>query len=88
MDRHQIEQMYSIDDNGFIQSAGVFQGQPRYVPYFVYLYLSGVRDKETVGAIYFQVRAEDIAQFPELRGRNEVRLVKTPDGRFTEVIET
>lgn len=69
---------YDIED-GIITTPGIFEGKPRYVPYFWDSVLLGKSDKQVSwpGGVlidYFKIDHFDIAIFPELKDIEAVAL--------------
>ena len=85
MTRKDIESQYSVDHNGIIQNPGQFEGEMRYIPYFWDEYLNGCVDSDDGKFIGFKITKEDIAEFPELKGRRTVKLYQRDDGFVCEV---
>ena len=74
---------YNVE-NGRITSPGKFEGEAAYVPYFWDMGLDGMADEDYTdsnGAVWaFDVTADDIAFFPELKNVNRVELRESDQG--------
>lgn len=84
MTREQLLALFQIDNDDKVITLGPFFGQPLYIAYFWYLYITGYLESEQDGVVMFFVRGEDRGQFPELKDRAIVRLKRLPDGRIVE----
>ncbi len=84
MTRQELLRLFEVDENGLVQSEGPFAGQPLFVPYFWFLYLTGYVEEQQGEVVTFWVRAEDRTQFPELASRSVVRMRRRADGRIVE----
>jgi hypothetical protein len=83
--RHKIMANYKVDEHGIIRSPGQFEGEKLYVPYFWEAYLNGCADRDDGLVLGFDVNADDLREFPELKGRRTVRLMQSDDGFVVEV---
>lgn len=81
--RDDILKEYRVE-NGIIRSPGKFEGEPIYVPYFWDMYLIGFSDEDDGDVITFHVCSDDVTEFPELAGRDSVRLYQRDDGFVCE----
>lgn len=84
MTREELLSLYQVDAAGRVLSAGPFYGQPLYVPYFWFFYLTGYGELND-GVVSFAVRIEDRVQFPELKDRPHVYMLQQADGHIAEV---
>lgn len=73
------------DYEKMVQSPGKFEMENRYVPYFYDDYLGGLADDVTDDTIVFRVMEHDVEKFPELEGREFVKLFISSDGFIQEV---
>lgn len=64
---------------------GRFEGERRYVPYFWEQYLEGGADDDDGKVLTFRIIDEDRSLFPELKGRQTVRLCQMDTGFVLEV---
>lgn len=90
MNRAEVAHLYRVNADGTIVSPGMFEGQPAYVVHFFELSLGGDAEDErhtAVGGVWwqFRVQPEDIEDWPELAGREEVRVYCDPNGSVYEV---
>lgn len=84
--RNEIVNTYAIDENGIIRSAGQFEGEALYVPYFWFQYLEGGADRDDGRILGFDINELDRHQFPELgKRRRTVKLCQRDDGFICEV---
>ena len=85
MTREQITNLYDVDESGRIRSPGKFEGEMLYVVFFWNAGLEGCADSDD-GAVYgFDIRPEDIREFPELTGKDRVEIMEREDGFVIEV---
>ena len=84
MNRATILAQYKIS-LGLIQSPGRFEGEMLYVPYYWDVYLLYGADRDNGRALGFDVSAEDKVEFPELKRRRTVKLIKSDQGFICEV---
>jgi hypothetical protein len=86
--RANTERNYEVHD-GIIRSPGKFEGEAIYVPYLWNLSLEGGADneREFSGGYWceFKLTPTDTSDWPELEGRDIVRLVENHDGFVYEV---
>lgn len=82
--RAEIEASYKVV-GGRIASPGQFEGEAVYVPYFWEAYLNGFADRDDGTILGFDLTTDDVAQFPELKGRRTVELIQRDDGFVVEV---
>lgn len=68
-----------------VRGPGKFEGEAPYVPYFYDAFLDGGADSDNGDVLGFRVSAADRAVFPELRGRQWVRIRERSDGFVVEV---
>ena len=77
---------FTIDDSKLtINDPGRFGGEPRYVPYYWDIYMDGLADRDDGKTLGFDVSAEDVVAYPELKNRRTVRLVQSDQGFIEEV---
>ena len=77
---------FSIDASKLtINDPGRFGGEPRYVPHYWDIYMDGLADRDDGTTLGFDVSAEDVAAYPELKNRRTVRLVQSDQGFIEEV---
>lgn len=79
-----IRQRYDVDERGIVRSPGKFEGQPAYVVWMWELCMLG-RVREIRGIYYLDLFAEDIDEWPTLRGKRVVQLQQCADGSIMEV---
>ncbi len=87
MNREELLRLFEIDGNDIILTAGPFKGQPLYIAYYWFFYITGYTEDKTDDVVTFFVRGEDRAQFPQLQARQLVRLKQLLDGTIIEVNE-
>lgn len=80
MTRDQLLALFEVDNHDIIQQDGPFKGQPLYVAYFWFLYLSGYIGERGAKTIAFDVRAEDRIQFPVLSAYTTLWVSQEEDG--------
>lgn len=68
-----------------VQAPGRFENEKPHVPYFWEAYLDGLADSDDGDVIAFRVTPEDVAIFPELRGRAWVKIRQDDQGFVVEV---
>jgi hypothetical protein len=80
---------YTIADyEDMARGPGKFEGEPRYVPYFWEMDSSAyeMEGDEFEGYTFtYEVTADDIALFPELKDRKSVSLIEREDGFVIEL---
>lgn len=75
MKREEILKEYSVNAVGLITNPGKFEGEPLYAPYFWDAFLNGCWDDELDGGtLVYNIIADDIKEFPELKGAKQVWL--------------
>ena len=84
MTREEVLKTYEVE-SGIIKSPGKFEGEPIYVPYFWDLALEGeadVSEENADGDLIdsFDIRPEDVAEFPELKGATRITLMEDNSG--------
>lgn len=87
MNREELLGLFDVDKNDIIITDGPFKGQPLYIAYYWFYYVTGYTEDKTDDIVTFFVRGEDRAQFPQLAERKMVRLKQLVDGRIAEVDE-
>ncbi len=85
MTREQLLALFQVDSSDIVQPPGPFHGQPLYVAYFWFLYITGYTERERDGIVTFWIRSEDRVQFPQLTGRETVDIRQHDDGQIKEV---
>lgn len=85
MTREELLTIFQIDEQGLIQNEGNLQGQPLYIAYYWYLFITGYSELINGDVLTYQVRTEDRIQFPELMNRKSVQLKRESDGCIVEV---
>lgn len=68
-----------------VRGPGKFEGQEPYVPYLWDAYLNGMADRDDGKVLTFRITDEDRALFPELKGKNRIRLMETDYGFVVRV---
>ena len=87
MTREELLNIFQIDEQGLIQNVGDLQGQPLYIAYYWYLFITGYSELIVDNVLTYRVRTEDRVQFPELIERDYVKLKRDADGCIVEVFE-
>lgn len=85
MNRDELLRLFAIDENDIITTDGPFKGQPLYIAYYWFYYVTGYTEDKTDDIVTFFVRGEDRAQFPQLMERSTVRLKQLLEGKIVEV---
>jgi hypothetical protein len=80
--RKQITEHFDVDDNGYINDAGKYEGEMLYVPY---LWESGDGQETDEREFTFIITDSDRHQFPELNGVDIVRLYMSESGFIFEM---
>jgi hypothetical protein len=68
-----------------VNRPGKFEQEPRYVPYYWDIYLNGFADDDDGEVLTFNVESEDVAMFPELKGKKTVKIVELDNGFVIEL---
>ncbi len=83
MTRAEIEADYAVV-SGVIVSPGKFEGEPVYAPHFFDASLNGgpddYADDGGVDVMLFAIQPEDLAEFPELEGSDNIRMWENDSG--------
>ena len=80
MTRTEILRDYNVDSGGVIRSAGKFEGEYVYAPYFWNLFLNGCADEDDGDVLRFDVTEKDRMEFPELTDVDAVTLTECDQG--------
>lgn len=86
MTREELLTIFQIDEQGLIQNDGSLHGQPLYIAYYWYLFITGFSESVEGDILTYRVRTEDRVQFPELIEREYVQLKRESDGHVVEVV--
>lgn len=76
--------MNRADCEEAVSRPGKFEGERPYVPFYWDILLDGGADEEDGDVAIFRVTDEDRATFPELAGRETVRIYERSDGFVCE----
>jgi hypothetical protein len=87
MTREELLNIFQVDENDIIQNDGPLRGQPLYIAYYWYLFITGYTESLVDNILMYRVRIEDRVQFQELTEREKVQLKRNADGRIVEVFE-
>lgn len=80
MTRADILATYTVDHHNVIRSPGKFEGEHVSAPYFYEALMNGEADEDEDGVACFELTADDLAQFPELKGAKQVCLSEDDSG--------
>jgi len=86
MTRKELLNIFQINENGIIQNNGPLLGQPLYIAYYWYLFITGYTDIWVDNILTYRVRIEDRVQFPELAERETIQLKRDVDGSIVELL--
>lgn len=87
MTREELLRILSVDDNDIVITDGPFKGQPLYIAYFWFYYITGYTEDKTDDVVTFFVRGEDRVQFKQLLDRDMVRIKQQANGSIIEIHE-
>ncbi len=80
MTRTEIEAMYQIDAEGFIDSEGPFKDTPMWLPFFWNAAMEGVAEMEYNGISVFHIGEGERAEFPDLHDVTRLHVWMKKDG--------
>lgn len=83
--RNVVSSQYEVNANGIITSLGKFEREPVFAVHFYDAYLNGASSYESANVSFFEVDAEDRAEFPELAEVYGVALEESERG-FVSVV--
>jgi hypothetical protein len=84
MTRNDIIENYTVDEYGIILTAGMFEGEMIYAPYFWDAYLDGMADEDDGHKLTFYINEQEVVMFPELEGRDRISFYQRDDGFVCE----
>ncbi|PJF39845.1 MAG: hypothetical protein CUN55_13495, partial [Phototrophicales bacterium] len=64
MNREELLRLFDVDENDIVITDGPFKGQPLYIAYYWFFYITGYTEDKTDDIVTFFVRTEDRIQFP------------------------
>jgi hypothetical protein len=84
--RKEIEAQYEVVD-GFIATAGKFEGEPVYSPYFYDKMMAGLGEYLEDKTYHLTIMPEDLSEFPQLAGYTEIYLDIYEDGSIICLVD-